>query len=168
MRCKANFRPPRIDIAAYRGKLKKHMTEKISEALYNYLEAALRHSAVGEMPTWSGGSRATFLQLARAIEYDVPIDRATGAPNREQQGVSESFGELNPNKDGKDRYTFTYNTTLPWLVTNENYDATAWGFPLHTPGPYQFQLAGIKAFEELAKEVHLLPVVTKVKSIRVG
>ena len=30
------------------------------------------------------------------------------------------------------------------------------------------QLAGIEAFEELAKDVKLLPVTTKVKSIRVG
>ena len=166
MKCKATFRSPRIDVAAYKAQLKKHMTEKISEALYRYLEAALAHSAVGDMPTWSGGSRATFLKLARCIEYSIPIDPVV--PSREQQGENASFGELNPDKDGKGRYTFTYNTTLPWLVINENYDATLWGFNLHKPGPYQFQLAGIKAFEELAKDVKLLPVSATVKSIRVG
>ena len=82
--------------------------------------------------------------------------------------MDASLGTLDPNKKGDNRYTFTYTTTLPWLVTNENFNANLWGLSLHNPGPYQFQLAGIDAFEELAKDVKLLPVTTKVKSIRVG
>jgi len=165
MKCKATFQPVRIDVAAYKAKLKRYMTEKITEALYQYLEAALKQSTVGEMPTWSGGSRATFLNLARKIEYQVPITPVV--PSREQQGQDASYGELNADKDGKGRYTFSYSTTLPWLVTNENYNANDWGFHLHKPGPYQFQLAGIRAFEEVAKDVTLPSVTTTTKPIRV-
>ena len=166
MKCKATFRPPRIDVTAYRAKLKKHMTEKISEALYRYLEAALSNSSVGEMPTWSGGSRATFLRLARCIEYRIPINPVV--PSREQQGEDQSVGSLDLDEHNTGRFTFTYGTNLPWLVTNENFNANAWGFRLKKPGPYQFQLAGIKAFEGMAKEVSLLPVYTTIKPIRVG
>lgn len=166
MKCKAKFQAPRIDLTAYKAKLKKHMTEEICYALSEWLKAVIEKTAVGEMPVWSGASRATFLKLARKIEYGIKIEPKV--PSREDQGENASLGELDPNKKGDNRYTFTYSTTLPWLVTNENFNANLWGFHLHDPGPYQFQLAGIEAFEELAKDVHLLPVTTKVKSIRVG
>ena len=65
MKCKARFQLPRIDIAAYRAKLKKHMTEEICSALSQWLKAVIEKTAVGEMPVWSGASRATFLKLAR-------------------------------------------------------------------------------------------------------
>ena len=164
MKCKATFRPPRIDVAAYKEKLKKHMTEEISHALFSWLEAVLKKSAVGDMPVWSGASRATFLELGRKIEYRIPIEPVV--TSREEEGEASSLGDLNLGKDG--RYTFTYTTTLPWLVTNENFNANLFGLRLKKPGPYQFQLAGIAAFEELGKDVKLLPVSTKVKSIRVG
>ena len=167
MKCKAKFQVPRIDLAAYRAKLKKHMTEEICYALSEWLKAVIEKTAVGEMPVWSGASRATFLKLARQIEYDIDIEPEVAS--RIQQGMDASVGTLDPNKKGDDRYTFTYTTTLPWLVTNENFNANLWpNFRLRKPGPYQFQLAGIDAFEELAKDVKLLPVATKVKSIRVG
>ena len=69
MKCKARFQAPRIDIAAYRANLKKHMTEEIRSALSQWLKAVIEKTAVGEMPVWSGASRATFLKLARQIEY---------------------------------------------------------------------------------------------------
>ena len=101
------------------------------------------------------------------IEYDIDIEPEVAS--RIQQGMDASLGTLDPNKKGDDRYTFTYTTTLPWLVTNENFNANLWRtLGCRKPGPYQFQLAGIDAFEELAKDVKLLPVTTKVKSIRVG
>jgi len=167
MKCKAKFQAPRIDLTAYKAKLQKHMTEEISYALSEWLRVVIDKTAVGKMPVWSGASRATFLKLAREIEYNG-ITIAPVVPSREQQGENASTGELNANKKGDNRYTFTYSTNLPWLVTNENFNANLWGLHLHDPGPYQFQLAGIEAFEELAKDVHLLPVTTTVKSIRVG
>ena len=60
---------PRIDLAKYRKALDKHLRETIAQALMEWLEATV----LAEVPVWSGASRATFLQLARNIEYNIPI-----------------------------------------------------------------------------------------------
>jgi len=168
MKCKAVFRPPQIDIDAYRQKLKKHMTEEVSYLLYRWLEAVLNELPIdgAKMPVWSGASRATFLKLARHIEYGIPISPVVAS--REAEGQAKSLGSLNLNDKGDGRYTFSYTTTLPWLVTNEYFDARQWGIRLKHPGPYHFQETGANVFAELAKDVKLPPVVTKIKPITVG
>ena len=55
----------------------------------------------------------------------------------------------------KGRYVFTVPTTLPWLIINEYFDATQWGFHLKKPGPYDFQKKGQAAFRKFAETVRL-------------
>ena len=52
----------------------------------------LEATVIAEVPVWSGASRATFLALARNIEYNIPIFPV--APSRVGQGVSQSSGTL--------------------------------------------------------------------------
>ena len=136
---------PRIDLAKYRKVFDKHLRETIAQALMEWLEATV----LAEVPVWSGASRATFLQLARNIEYNIPIFPV--APSRVGRGMSESNGSLETD-EAKGRYVFKYQTTLPWLIINEYFDATQWGFHLKKPGPYDFQNKGQAAFQRVCRD----------------
>jgi hypothetical protein len=148
MKFTGTLRAPRIDLDKYRRVLDKHLREAIAQALMEWLEATV----MAEVPVWSGASRATFLALARNIEYNIPIFPV--APSRISRGVSESSGSLEAD-EMKGRYVFTYQTTLPWLIINEYFDATQWGFHLRKPGPYDFQKKGEAAFRKAAATVRL-------------
>jgi hypothetical protein len=148
MKFTGTLRAPRIDLDKYRRLLDKQLREAIAQALREWLEATV----LAEVPVWSGASRATFLALARNIEYDIPI--FPEVPSRTAQGVAESSGSLEADAM-KGRYVFTYQTTLPWLVVNEYFDATQWGFHLRKPGPYDFQNQGAVAFRKFAESVRL-------------
>ena len=143
------FVKPKMDLDQYRTMLDKYLRETVAQAIMEWLEATV----IAEVPVWSGASRATFLQLARNIEYNIPI--APVAPSREDQGLAQSFGDLDAGKTKAGRHVFTYQTTLPWLCINEYYDATQWGFHLKKPGPYNFQKKGVTAFHRFAETVHL-------------
>ena len=144
----ANFVAPRIDLAKYRNILDKTLREAIAQAIVEWLEATV----LGEVPVWSGASRATFLALARNIQYNIPIFPV--APSRVGRGVSESSASLETDAMSG-RYVFTYHTTLPWLIINEYFDARQWGFHLKKPGPYDFQKKGQDAFRRYAMNVRL-------------
>ena len=92
MKCKAKFQSPRIDLAAYKAKLKKHMTEEICYALSRWLKAVIEKTAVGgRCQSWSGASRATFLKLARTIEYnDIKIEPVVA--RSDSTGHGRQFG----------------------------------------------------------------------------
>ena len=90
---------PRIDMAKYRSVLDKHLREAIAQAIVGWLEATV----LAEVPVWSGASRATFLALARNIEYNIPIFPV--APSRVDRGMSESSGSLEADAM-KGRYVF--------------------------------------------------------------
>jgi hypothetical protein len=139
---------PRIDMAKYRNVLDKHLRETIAQAIMGWLEATV----LAEVPVWSGASRATFLALARNIEYNIPIFPV--APSRVDRGMAESTGSLEADAM-TGRYVFTYSTTLHWLCINEVADATQWGFHLKKPGPYDFQKKGQAVFRKFAENVRL-------------
>jgi hypothetical protein len=148
MRFTGTLVAPRIDMAKYRSVLDKHLRETIAQAIMDWLETTV----LAEVPVWSGASRATFLALARSIEYNIPIFPV--APSRVDRGMSESSGSLEADAT-KGRYVFQYQTTLPWLIINEYFDATQWGFHLKKPGPYDFQKKGQAAFRKFAEAVRL-------------
>jgi hypothetical protein len=114
--------------------------------------AWLETTVLAEVPVWSGASRATFLALARNIEYSIPI--APVSPSRIGEGIAAGSGVMETNA-GSGRYVFRYGTTLPWLIVNELNDATQWGFHLRKPGPYDFQEKGRAAFQRFAEKVRL-------------
>jgi len=169
MRVTYSFREPRIDVEAYRNALDKHMRAELAQALMAWLDAVLV-----EIPNWSGASRATFIQVASAINVNVGAS-CGGAPyDRIGEGLAQSQGEFTADKS-KGIYTFTYGTTLPWLVWNEynnanvDPDATKWPPPakLLKPGPYGFQKKGAKAFQRVAEDVRPIKVAPFVKSYAV-
>ena len=113
---------PRIDLDKYRRVLDRQLREDIAQAIMQWLEATV----LAEVPVWSGASRATFLALARNIEYNIPISPV--APSRVGRGMAESSGSLETDAM-KGRYVFNYSTTLPWLCINECRGRHAMGLP---------------------------------------
>jgi hypothetical protein len=166
MKVTYSFRYPRIDTEAYRKALDKHMRAALAESLMAWLDAVLV-----EIPNWSGASRATFIQVAGTINAQIEASRSGAPYDRVSEGLANSRGELTTDK-GKGIYTFTYGTTLPWLVWNEYHnanidqDATKWSPPakLLKPGPYGFQEKGARAFQKVADTVRLPKVASFVKS----
>jgi hypothetical protein len=164
MKFTAQFSTPRIDVMGYAKALDAHMSEMIAQGLTVWLEAVL-----AEIPVWSGASRATFTKLASAISYSIPIDPV--AVDRTGRGMASSDGGMVTDK-ATGEYTFSYSTTLPWLIWNEYHNANVDPDPslfyrVLKEGPYNFQVVGARAFLRFADNVDLLPVKPFVRGVRV-
>ena len=164
MKFAAQFSVPRIDVAAYQSALHSHMSDMIAQAVLSWLEAVL-----AEIPVWSGASRATFKKLADSISYSLPI--APTVMDRTGRGEACGDGGMVANKETGE-YSFTYSTTLPWLIWNEYHNANVEPDPtlfgrLIKEGPYNFQAVGARAFLAFADKVDLLPVAPYVTAQRV-
>ena len=164
MKFTAQFSIPRIDVSAYQKALDQHMTHTIAQALMVWLEAVL-----AEIPVWSGASRATFTKLASAISYSIPIDPV--AVDRTGRGMASGDGGMVTDK-AKGEYTFSYSTTLPWLIWNEYHNANVDPDPslfyrVLKEGPYNFQVVGARAFLRFADNVDLPSVKPFVCGVRV-
>ena len=164
MKFTAQFSIPRIDVAAYQSALHAHMSDVIGQALLIWLEAVL-----AEIPVWSGAERATFKKLADSISYSIPI--APTVMDRTARGEASGDGGVTASKETGE-YSFSYSTTLPWLIWNEYHNANVEPDPtlfgrLTKPGPYNFQAVGARAFLAFADKVDLLPVAPYVKAERV-
>jgi hypothetical protein len=168
MKFTAQFSIPRIDVAAYRNALDSHMKAAVAQGLMEWLEAVL-----AEIPVWSGASRATLVKLAQQIGYGLPIAPAATATgeriDRTWMGMAQSDGTLTADKEAG-AYTFTYSTSLPWLIWNEYHNANVEPDPtlfyrLIEPGPYNFQVTGARAFLRFAENVRLLSVKPHVRAV---
>ena len=164
MKFTSQFSIPRIDVSAYQKALDQHMTHTIAQALMVWLEAVL-----AEIPVWSGASRATFTKLASAISYSIPIDPV--AVDRTGRGMASGDGGMVTDRTTGE-YTFSYSTTLPWLIWNEYHNANVDPDPslfyrVLKEGPYNFQIVGARAFLRFADNVDLLPVKPFVRGVRV-
>jgi len=87
------------------------------------------------------------------------------------QGRSVRDGGVTASKETGE-YSFSYSTTLPWLIWNEYHNANVEPDPtlfgrLTKPGPYNFQAVGARTFLAFADKVDLLPVAPYVKAERV-
>ena len=136
---------PRIDMAKYRNVLDKHLRETIAQAIMGWLEATV----LAEVPVWSGASRATFLALARNIEYNIPIFPV--APSRVDRGMAESSGSLEADAM-KGRYVFTYQTTLPWLLHQRVFRRHAMGLPSQEARPLRLSEEGAGGIPQVCGE----------------
>ena len=175
MKFTTQFSMPRIDVAAYRNALDRHMSDLIAQAVLVWLEAVL-----AEIPVWSGASRATFVKLASAIGHSLPIAPAavsaahglfTSRINRTGMGQAASDGRVTADKQTGE-YSFTYSTTLPWLIWNEYHNANVDPDPslfyrVLKEGPYNFQVVGARAFLRFADNVDLPSVRPFVRGVRV-
>jgi len=146
------------------------MKATIAEGLMEWLEAVL-----AEIPVWSGASRATFVKLAQQISHGLPVAPAATATgeriNRTGMGMAESDGRLTTDKETGE-YTFTYSTTLPWLIWNEYHNANVEPDPtlfyrVIKEGPYNFQVVGARAFLRFVENVGLPAVKPHVRAVRV-
>lgn len=146
----ATLKAPRFDWGRYEKRTHEYLADKLAQAAFLWIRAVLER-----IPVWSGASHATFLALARELGYVLIINPKSTAPVRVSWGASEGSAEIVADFK-KGRYTFTYHTSLFYLIVNEYHDANAeYGFQLHQPGPYGFQNLGRKAFLEHARGVRL-------------
>jgi len=150
MKFKGYFVTLQFDMSDYQKRLHETLSNEIAHAAFIWLETVL-----AEIPTWSGASRATFLRLAREVEYSLTIDPR--AVNRIPYGQRHGDGEIVADPK-KGLYTFSYSTTLRWLVHNEfntpETDPEVF-YRLLKPGPYNFQEKGQAAFRKFAADVRL-------------
>ena len=140
----------RINFTDYQKRLHESLSNDIAHAAFTWLEAVL-----SEIPTWSGASRATFLRLAREVEYALTI--APKVESRIGYGQRHGDGEIKADPK-KGIYTFSYSTTLRHLVHNEYNSPSSDPAVFHRlkkPGPYHFQLKGQEAFRRFAAQISL-------------
>jgi len=154
-----------VDLGLYRASLHKVMEEALAVAAFEWLDAVIK-----VIPQWSGASAATFLNLARKIDFPIPITPAANAPSRIGIGTSSGEGDFTLD-DARGQYTFRYATTLKHLVYNESHNANtersdpAVFHRLRTPGPYHFQELGQAAFRASIRGVRLPPPIYRVSRI---
>lgn len=150
MKFVSTFFAPRIDLAAYRQALNETLKERLALAAFQYLDAVL-----AKVPVWSGASAATFLQLAKTIDYPLNIQPTTQLGYGISYGRAHGKGKFVTGEDGL--FFFTYSTTLAHLAWNENNPPPGPGQfgVLKRPGPYHFQTVGRLAFEKVAKATRL-------------
>jgi len=150
MKFKGSLASFRLDLTKYQKRLHDVLANEIAHAAFTWLEAVL-----SEIPTWSGASRATFLRLAREVEYSLMI--SPKAINRIPYGKRHGEGSITADAK-KGIYQFHYSTDLRWLVHNEfnapDSDPNVF-YRLLQPGPYHFQLKGQEAFRKFAADVRL-------------
>jgi hypothetical protein len=167
MRFKGTLKSFRIGMSNYKRILHEQLSEEIARAGFLWLNAVLM-----QIPVWSGASHATFLRLSREVGYQLMVQPRV--ISRIGYGQRHGDGEVIADP-AKGQYSFWYKTTLPHLIYNEFNNANIVPDPtlfdeLIIPGPYRFQEAGRKAFEDYARTVRLPnPWVTlKVKAHKVS
>ncbi len=164
-----SYRRPSLNLEGYKKALDKQMREALAQGLMEWLNAVLV-----EVPLWSGASRATFVKLAQKIDMQIPVSGGPAPFDRTVEGLAASTGELVADI-GSGQYTFTYGTSLPWLVWNEYHNAnidpdpTKWPPPavLRKPGPYEFQVKGAAVFMHMMRLVDLPRVAPYVSGVPV-
>ena len=144
-------------------KLDKRQRPAIDEYAKIVIEQAARiwvRTALDIIPTWSGASRATLQALASAVDEHVAIDVRGDAPDRIALGRLYSSGGINKVESG--HYEFYYETSLRYLIANENQNVKPGTFGLRgslvTPTPYQFREAGNRAVKAYLDQVRDLPL----------
>jgi hypothetical protein len=176
MKFTGTFERAQVDVSAYMRTLDVCLRDALAHGMFEYLQAVL-----ARIPTWSGASRATFMNLAREISLDIPIvpvawssGKSGGILNRIPLGEQNGTGRLIINASSG-QYHFEYTTDLKYLAFNEYHDANAGGDPgvfskLKTPGPYNFQGLGEAAFLASARGAKLPSPFNhlKISVLRVG
>lgn len=181
MKIQCRFKAFQINVDTYKRRLDKLLSKHIEKAAATWLNATV----LLLIPVWSGASRATFLKLAREVNFPLTItgikanpDLISSQPDRwgPRAGFQHSKGSVT--KDASiGLFTFTYGTDLFHLVFNEEQNANAnpaagrLFAKLKEPGPYNFQEIGADAFDDYARTQIVMPSPwgsLKTTQIRVG
>lgn len=168
MRIQAQLQRPQLNVRKLSAAYTAVGSDAIAQAAIAWIEAAL-----GIIPVWSGASHATFLHLARAVGYSLPIDPVDNAPKRLSYGLRTSSGSVGISASAG-QFTFSYDTSLKHLVYNEYHNANVTPDPdlfaqLINPGPYNFQEQSRRAALDAINDLHLpdpkLFIQVKTKSV---
>lgn len=150
MKFKGNLTSFNINMTSYRRAIHEELSEEITRLAFVWLDAVL-----AEIPTWSGASRATFLQLGHEISYSFSIDPVV--TSRISFGQRHGTGKMTADAK-KGLYTFEYTTDLKHLVHNEFNSPESDPNVFHRlkkPGPYNFQIKGRAAFMREVSSVRI-------------
>ncbi len=181
MKVTCRFKGIQINTDTYKRRLDVLLSKHIEKAAATWLNATV----LLLIPVWSGASRATFLKLARAVNFPLTItgiranpDLIGNQPDRwgPRAGFQRSQGSVT--KDPSiGLFTFTYGTDLFHLVFNEHNNANSSPAAgklfsrLLEPGPYNFQEIGADAFRDYGQTQVVMPSpwgALKTTQIRVG
>lgn len=165
MKISATFRVPRVDFVKYKRALQETLGDAIAHAAFEWLGATTTI-----IPVWSGASRATFMPLASQIGFQLSV-QPIAWKDRVDIGLSNATGSLTADSE-KGQFSFTYSTTLPWLIYNEFNNANITPDPtlfsrLLQPGPYHFQERGLEAWKQVSADVRLPAPAFKTTTIKV-
>lgn len=152
MRFLNRIRKIKLNLLALVGNLDAVSEKATREAARIWVE-----TAIAQVPSWSGASRATFEQLANEVGVNVPITVAPNAPNRIALGRLNSRGGIERVERGK--WRFYYENNLRYLSANETRSVSRgeygviWG--LIEPTPYNFREKANEAIQNFLKNVEL-------------
>jgi hypothetical protein len=143
MKFTASLAVPHFDLASYKAKSHEFLAWVLAQAAREWL-----HNTADTLPVYGGASKATFGPLASRVEYALSIPVV--GPNTISIGTENGTMDF---KTENGKYQFTYYTTLPHLIINENFNANTFldpsgkpYFHLKNPGPYHFETRGAQAF----------------------
>jgi len=142
-----NAQLPTLDVNKIKAQIDQELSDLLIEAATAWIEAG-----AFKVPVWSGAARSTFHDLASRLNFTLAISPTANAPDRTALGRGAGSGDLKIDKK-RGTYGFEYSTTLDHLIENETGTSNLPG--LKTPTPYNFRLAALRAWEEVAKKSNL-------------
>lgn len=170
MRFKATFKLPTLNLRTWNLEVQTRMSSALERGVIAWLGAA-----TAPIPVWSGASLGTFRPLAQRVNFVLSIaptrlgsQKGLGAAAGESQSTGRFFGDAK-----KGQFFAEYSTKLEHLIFNEFADANQGGDPkvfsrLRNPGPYNFQVAGVRAFQQEISGLRIpLPRLTSKKRIQI-
>lgn len=147
MKFKFNAQLPTFNKRNFIQRLDLELGDLLVEAATAWLEAG-----AFKVPVWSGAARSTFQELAAKLNFALSISPVNNAPDRRALGRDSGTGDFIIDKK-RGIYGFEYTTTLDHLIENETTESN---FPnLKTPTPYNFRLAALRAWEDVARRAGL-------------
>ncbi len=155
MKIKLKLELMKFNRAAYQEMFDDWMLQTLTIMGAAYLQATAINVIAGQSGdyrVWSGASAATFLHLADAIKFRVPI--TGGSSTGIAYGKRHSGGGV---EIGKGIGRFFYTADLAHLIWNEYHNAnvnrdSGIFSQLKHPGPYQFQEQGLAAVRSALSE----------------
>lgn len=133
-----------LDLTVIKPLLHKRFSASLDAGIKAWVTTADRL-----IPTWSGASRATLIELGRKVGVEISIIPADGVKSRIALGQQSTPAPVIRKSRQFGEYFFQWSTHLTHLVTNETQDVNeAMKFRLRTPTPYEFRKAAGDAFRQ--------------------